>query len=72
MLANGVSDAKAESTTDQKRNRYFVLHRLRGADRLEGLRLCGDSGEGSQSHQAAGPSDNQVHMVQGCAIYRKL
>jgi hypothetical protein len=29
MLANGVSDAKAESTTDQKRNRYFVLHRLR-------------------------------------------
>ena len=39
---NGVSDAKAESTTDQKRNRYFVLHRPRGADRLEGLRLCGD------------------------------
>src|SRR4030095_12141371 len=72
MLANGVYDAKAESTTDHKRNRYFVLHRLRGADRLEGLRLCGDSGKGSQSHQAAGPSDNQVHMVQGCAIYRKL
>jgi hypothetical protein len=54
--------------------RWTVRFRLdkAGADRLEGLRLCGDSGKGSQSHQAAGPSDNQVHIIRGRAIYPKL